>query len=177
MIPADPDLAWRARMWDRIFDQYVHVPMQKIVTDAIRPDGGHDPHGVAEARAALAASYRFLEDRLPAAPWALGGFGLADCAAAPGALLRRRGAAPRPGRAAAQGLPRPPRPPPLLRGRARRRRALLPDVPPRPEAEAPRKELRPAPASTVRRKRLRRRLHTVRATYSSKRPVPSRSRS
>ena len=32
----------------------------------------------------LAASYRFLEDRLPAAPWALGpDFGLADCAAAP----------------------------------------------------------------------------------------------
>ena len=84
MIPADPDLAWQARMWDRIFDGYVHVPMQKIVTDAIRPDGGHDPHGVAEARDALAASYRFLEDRLPAGPWALGpDFGLADCAAAP----------------------------------------------------------------------------------------------
>jgi len=84
MIPADPDLAWRARMWDRIFDQYVHVPMQKIVGDAIRPAGGHDPHGVAEAREALAASYRFLEDSLPASPWALGpDFGLADCAAAP----------------------------------------------------------------------------------------------
>ena len=84
VIPADPDLAWQARMWDRIFDSYVHVPMQKIVTDAIRPDGGHDPHGVAEAREQLAASYRFLEDRLPAGPWALGAdFGLADCAAAP----------------------------------------------------------------------------------------------
>lgn len=84
MIPADPDLAWRARMWDRIFDQYVELPMQKIVTDAIRPEGTRDPHGVAEARAALAATYRFLEAELPAAPWALGeDFGLADCAAAP----------------------------------------------------------------------------------------------
>ena len=84
MIPDDPGLAWRARMWDRIFDSYVHLPMQKIVTDAIRPDGAHDPHGVAEAREALADSYRFLEASLPAAPWALGpGFGLADCAAAP----------------------------------------------------------------------------------------------
>jgi glutathione S-transferase len=84
MIPSDPDLAWRARMWDRIFDQYVHVPMQKIVTDAIRPEGAGDPHGVAEARAALAAAYRFLEDRLDLAPWALGAdFTLADCAAAP----------------------------------------------------------------------------------------------
>jgi glutathione S-transferase len=83
MIPADPDLAWQARMWDRIFDSYVHLPMQKIVTDAIRPEGAHDPHGVAEARETLAATYRFLEDRLPA-PWALGeSFGLADCAAAP----------------------------------------------------------------------------------------------
>ena len=83
MIPADPDCAWKARMWDRIFDQYVHVPMQKIVTDAIRPGGGHDPHGVAEARAGLAEAYRFLETELPG-PWALGeAFGLADCAAAP----------------------------------------------------------------------------------------------
>jgi glutathione S-transferase len=84
MIPADPDLAWRARMWDRIFDSYVHVPMQKIVTDAIRPEGGHDPQGVAEARAGLAEAYRFLEAELPASPWALGAdFCLADCAAAP----------------------------------------------------------------------------------------------
>ena len=84
LVPSDPDLAWQARMWDRIFDSYVHVPMQKIVTDAIRPAGGHDPHGVAEAREALAASYRFLDERLPAEPWALGrDFGLADCAAAP----------------------------------------------------------------------------------------------
>jgi glutathione S-transferase len=84
MIPADPDLAWRARMWDRILDSYVHVPMQKIVTDAIRPEGGHDPQGVAEARAGLAEAYRFLEAELPADPWALGAdFGLAVCAAAP----------------------------------------------------------------------------------------------
>ena len=84
MIPSDPDRAWRARMWDRIFDQYVEVPMQKIVTDSLRPEGGHDPHGVAEARDALAGAYRFLEERLRADPWALGeGFGLADCAAAP----------------------------------------------------------------------------------------------
>jgi glutathione S-transferase len=83
LIPADPDRAWRARMWDRVFDSYVHLPMQKIVTDAIRPEGGRDPHGVAEAREQLAASYRFLEAELPG-PWALGEeFGLADCAAAP----------------------------------------------------------------------------------------------
>jgi glutathione S-transferase len=84
LVPRDPDRAWQARMWDRVFDQYVQVPMQKIVTDAIRPDGGHDPHGVAEARAALSESYRFLAARLDPAPWALGeAFTLADCSAAP----------------------------------------------------------------------------------------------
>ena len=84
LVPADPDLAWRVRLWDRIFDQYLELPMQKIVTDALRPDGARDPRGVAEARAQLSASYRFLEDQLAADPWALGAdFGLADCAAAP----------------------------------------------------------------------------------------------
>jgi glutathione S-transferase len=84
LIPGDPDDAWKARMWDRIFDQYVEVPMQKIVTDSLRPEGGHDPHGVGEARDALAGAYRFLEDRLRPEPWALGErFTLADCAAAP----------------------------------------------------------------------------------------------
>jgi glutathione S-transferase len=84
MVPRDPDRAWQARMWDRVFDQYLQVPMQKIVTDSLRPAGGHDPHGVAEARAALGEAYRFLAARLDPAPWALGeAFTLADCAAAP----------------------------------------------------------------------------------------------
>ncbi len=83
LVPADPGLAWQARMWDRLFDQYLEVPMQKVVGDALRPQGAHDPHGVAEARAALRDSYRFLGARL-GDPWALGErFGLADCAAAP----------------------------------------------------------------------------------------------
>ena len=84
MIPEDPDLAWQARMWDRIFDQYLQVPMQKVVTDAIRPADAHDPHGVAEARADLDATCHFLEERLAPAPWAMGGeFSIADCSAAP----------------------------------------------------------------------------------------------
>jgi glutathione S-transferase len=27
LLPADPDLAWQARLWDRVFDHYVQVPM------------------------------------------------------------------------------------------------------------------------------------------------------
>jgi glutathione S-transferase len=58
--------------------------MQKVVTDSLRPPGAADPHGVAEARAAIRESYAFLESRLPLAPWAAGSdFSLADCAAAP----------------------------------------------------------------------------------------------
>ena len=83
-VPDDPDGAWRARMWDRVFDHYVHEPMQKIVTDRLRPAGVNDPHGVELARAQLRESYDMIERDLHAKPWAMGdAFGLADCAAAP----------------------------------------------------------------------------------------------
>src|SRR6476660_6152624 len=35
LIPADPDGAWQARMWDRFYDCYVQEPMQKIVGDRL----------------------------------------------------------------------------------------------------------------------------------------------
>jgi len=83
--PADPDLAWRTRLWDRFFDLYVMVPVQKVVGDRIRPsDADRDPLGVAQARAQLAASYDMLETELAGRTWMSGdAFGLADCAAFP----------------------------------------------------------------------------------------------
>lgn len=83
--PTDPDLAWRTRLWDRFFDLYVMVPVQKIVGDRIRPsDADRDPLGVAQARAQLAASYDVLETELAGRTWMSGdAFGLADCAAFP----------------------------------------------------------------------------------------------
>lgn len=84
MIPADPDRAWRARMWDRVFDSYVQLPMQKIVGDTLRPPEARDPTGVAEARTALGDAWRHLAATFAPDPWALGAdFTLADCAAAP----------------------------------------------------------------------------------------------
>jgi glutathione S-transferase len=84
LVPHFPDLAWQVRLWDRVFDHYLHHPMQKIVGDSLRPEDARDPHGVAEARAGLEATYRFLAARLHPAPWAMGeAFTLADCAAAP----------------------------------------------------------------------------------------------
>lgn len=58
--------------------------MQKIVTDRIRPDDGKDPHGVAEARAALDTAYGMVETQMSGCRWAIGEpFTMADCAAAP----------------------------------------------------------------------------------------------
>lgn len=84
LIPRDPDRALEARLQDRFFDLHVAVPMQKIVTDRIRPDGLHDPFGVEHAQAQLRTAYAVLDREVAGRTWALGDeFGLADCAAAP----------------------------------------------------------------------------------------------
>jgi glutathione S-transferase len=84
LVPDDPRAALHVRMQDRIFDNYVMTPMQKIVLDAIRPREHRDPYGVAEARALLDATYRWLDGTLAGRAWAAGDtFTLADCAAAP----------------------------------------------------------------------------------------------
>jgi glutathione S-transferase len=84
LIPAEPELALRTRLSDRFFDLYVQEPMQKIVGDELRPEGKRDPHGVAQARAALRSAYAFLEQEMATRRWAMGDdFTLADCAAAP----------------------------------------------------------------------------------------------
>lgn len=82
-LPADADGAWQTRMWDRFCDHYVQEPMQKIVTDRLRPAGKSDAHGVEGARASLGEAYAVLEETV-AGPWKMGdAFALADCAAAP----------------------------------------------------------------------------------------------
>jgi glutathione S-transferase len=83
--PADPDAAWRTRLWDRFFDFYVMTPMQKIVGDRIRPsDDQRDPFGVDQARGQITTSYPVLEAELADRTWMSGdAFGLADCAAFP----------------------------------------------------------------------------------------------
>jgi glutathione S-transferase len=83
-IPADPDKALQTRLRDRFYDLYVHLPMQKIIGDRLRPDGKQDPHGVEEARGRLRTSYAMIEQQMATGKWAMGeDFSLADCAAAP----------------------------------------------------------------------------------------------
>ncbi|MQW86535.1 glutathione S-transferase family protein [Sinorhizobium saheli] len=84
MIPEDRRQALEARMMADVFDDYVHVPMQRIVGDALRKKEERDPRGVADAHAQMERCYAWLEPRLQGKDWAAcGSFTIADCAAAP----------------------------------------------------------------------------------------------
>jgi glutathione S-transferase len=84
LLPGDADQRLDVRLWDRVFDNYVQVPMQKIVGDRLRAEGERDPRGVADARAALGIAYDMLERQLAQGAWAVGDrFTMADCAAVP----------------------------------------------------------------------------------------------
>jgi glutathione S-transferase len=86
MIPSDPDAALQVRLWDRFFDNYIHLQLQKVVGDTFRPEGRNDAAGVAEAKAQIGRSWAILEAHLAETDgdWVTGdAFTLADCAAAP----------------------------------------------------------------------------------------------
>ncbi len=91
LIPAGDATALDCRMKDRFYDLHVNTPMGKIVTDKLRPEGRHDPHGVADARIQLDTAYDVAEKWLERGPWAAGeAFTMADCAAAPALFFARR---------------------------------------------------------------------------------------
>ena len=84
LIPEDADAAREVRLWDRFFDLYIHAPMQKFVSDRMRPEGAKDTVGVEEASATLDTAYAMLERRMVKRTWAAGNdFTMADCAAMP----------------------------------------------------------------------------------------------
>jgi len=83
LIP-EGDAGIEVRMLDRVFDNYVMTPMQKIVLNQLRPETDRDAYGVNEARLLLDSIYGWLDERLEGRPWAAGdAFTLADCAAGP----------------------------------------------------------------------------------------------
>ena len=83
LIPADPKAALDVRFFDRVFDNLVMTPQQKVVFDFLRPDGAKDAYGVVQAREKLDLAYGWLESTLPDG-WAVGNqFSMADCAASP----------------------------------------------------------------------------------------------
>jgi glutathione S-transferase len=84
LIPSDPDVARQMRMRDRFYDLYIQVPMQKIVTDKLRPTGKSDVLGVEQAKAQLKTALDMTEQNMANQHWAMGDtFTMADCAAAP----------------------------------------------------------------------------------------------
>ena len=84
LIPADPELARQTRFRDRVFDLYVNVPMQKVITDRLRPAGQNDAFGVEQSRNLLRTAYDMIDADLATQTWAMGEtFSMADCAAAP----------------------------------------------------------------------------------------------
>jgi glutathione S-transferase len=90
-IPADTDRAREMRLRDRFYDLYVHLPMQKVVGDRLRPPGNRDPFGVDEAKARIASCYGMIAKEMADKHWAMGeAFTLADCAAAPALFYANR---------------------------------------------------------------------------------------
>jgi glutathione S-transferase len=84
LIPKDPEQAQETRLRDRLCDLYLHLPMQKVIGDRMRPDGKNDPHGVEEAKAQIETSLRMLDEFMAKRTWIAGdAFTMADCAAAP----------------------------------------------------------------------------------------------
>ena len=84
LVPSDEEAARQTRLHDRFFDLNVNVPMQKIVTDRLRPPGQGDAYGVTEARTLLATACAMVDENMATRTWAMGEeFGMADCAAAP----------------------------------------------------------------------------------------------
>jgi glutathione S-transferase len=84
LLPADPDDALQVRFWDRFYDFYVELPMQKIVTDWLRPEGSNDTFGVEQAYVQLREAYGVIDGEMASREWAASNtFSIADCAAAP----------------------------------------------------------------------------------------------
>jgi len=84
LIPDDAEAAIEVRAQDRFYDLNVHLMMQKIIGDRIRPDGCKDPYGVAYARDKLQTALTIVDKAMAGKTWAAGdSFSMADCAAAP----------------------------------------------------------------------------------------------
>jgi glutathione S-transferase len=84
LIPDDAESALRTRERDRFYDLNIHIPMQKIITDRIRPVGQNDTFGVAQSRELLTNALGIVDKEMAVRTWAAGDrFTMADCAAAP----------------------------------------------------------------------------------------------
>jgi glutathione S-transferase len=80
LIPSNWEDALEVRHWDRLFDNYVHAPMQQIVSDRI----SNAQDALTSQRATLETAYGMIERHMSSRTWVSGQhFSMADCAAAP----------------------------------------------------------------------------------------------
>lgn len=85
LLPHDSKTCLEARLWDRLFDNYVMTPVQSIVGQQLREPVTRDEQAATSAKATLAMAYDLAERHLAdGREWAAGKhFSIADCAAAP----------------------------------------------------------------------------------------------
>jgi glutathione S-transferase len=80
LIPGGWEDALEVRLWDRLFDQYLQGPMQRIVADHMRGA----KRDLNQERATLKTAYRMIDRHMESRTWiSAQGFSMADCAAAP----------------------------------------------------------------------------------------------
>lgn len=84
LLPHDPVACLDVRLWDRICDLYVMLPLQQAVAAKLSGDAARAAEAAAVAVSQLETAYGVLEARLAGRSW-LGAddFSLADCAATP----------------------------------------------------------------------------------------------
>ena len=83
LLPLNGHEAVRARMMDRVFDNYVMTVMQGAVNEYIRHPDAPDAAVLCDVRERLHRSYAWLEKWLGGRPLADGRVTLVECAAAP----------------------------------------------------------------------------------------------
>lgn len=84
LIPEDADTASQMHVYDRVFDNYVNLNVQRVVFGRLRSEGQRDPYGVEEARTHLRVALDMIERDVTGKTWIMGDdFTMADCAAAP----------------------------------------------------------------------------------------------
>ena len=84
LIPDDAETALKTREIDRFYDLSLHIEMQKIIGDRMRPKDQNDPYGVAHAKGKVETALALADKDMANNPWAAGDdFTMADCAAAP----------------------------------------------------------------------------------------------
>ena len=70
LVPKDPDAALAVRAQDRFYDLNVHLLMQKVITDRLRPAGQNDTFGVEHARGLLRTALGIIDKDMARKTWA-----------------------------------------------------------------------------------------------------------